>query len=225
MKCPKCHKEVEKGSLYCPYCLAEIPWVREFSTVETLMKKEQQNRPSEKKQKTEIIKYFKHPKRRKLKFSRKQLLCLLLCAATLLGFFCYRQLNTFSALYSRAKKTNMHSKTMKKHSGLQNMLWIKNPKNEAANLLLAKSMEKSGDKRSALLVLRPFIQNKTAGTGIYKEYVKLLTQEGKTNEVRLILKSADREVQNACAEYICETPVSNPCPRNLYYNADSETGR
>lgn len=99
MKCPKCHKEVEKGSLYCPYCLAEIPWVREFSTVETLMKKEQQNRPSEKKQKTEIIKYFKHPKRRKLKFSRKQLLCLLLCAATLLGFFCYRQLNTFSALY------------------------------------------------------------------------------------------------------------------------------
>ena len=31
MKCPKCHKEVEKGSLYCPYCLAEIPWVREFS--------------------------------------------------------------------------------------------------------------------------------------------------------------------------------------------------
>ena len=54
MKCPKCHKEVEKGSLYCPYCLAEIPWVREFSTVETLMKKEQQNRPSEKKQKTKI---------------------------------------------------------------------------------------------------------------------------------------------------------------------------
>ena len=43
MKCPKCHKEVEKGSLYCPYCLAEIPWVREFSTVETLMKKELAN--------------------------------------------------------------------------------------------------------------------------------------------------------------------------------------
>ena len=34
----------------------------------------------------------------------------------------------------------------------------------------------------------------------------------RANEVRLILKSADREVQNACAEYICETPVSNPAP-------------
>lgn len=99
-------------------------------------------------------------------------------------------------------------------------------------------MEKSGDKRSALLVLRPFIQNKIAGTGIYKEYVKLLTQEGKTNEVRLILKSADREVQNACAEYICETPVSNPAPgtytttqtlklegncQKIYYTLDGST--
>ena len=71
MKCPKCHKEVEKGSLYCPYCLAEIPWVREFSTVETLMKKEQQNHPSERKHKTEIVKYSKHRKRRKLTFSKK----------------------------------------------------------------------------------------------------------------------------------------------------------
>ena len=46
MKCPKCHKEVEKGSLYCPYCLSEIPWVKEFDSVETLMKKEEQSRPS-----------------------------------------------------------------------------------------------------------------------------------------------------------------------------------
>lgn len=237
MKCPKCHKEVEKGSLYCPYCLAEIPWVREFSTVETLMKKEQQNRPSEKKQKTKIIKYFKHPKRRKLKFSRKQLLCLLLCAATLLGFFCYRQLNTFSALYSKAKK-QYAQQNYEEAQRIAEYALDKNPKNEAANLLLAKSMEKSGDKQSALLVLRPFIQNKTAGTGIYKEYVKLLTQEGKTNEVRLILKSADREVQNACAEYICETPVSNPAPgtytttqtlklegncQKIYYTLDGST--
>ena len=137
MKCPKCHKEVEKGFLYCPYCLAEIPWVREFSTVETLMKKEQQNRPSEKKQKTEIIKYFKHPKRRKLKFSRKQLLCLLLCAATLLGFFCYRQLNTFSALYSRAKK-QYAQQNYEEAQRIAEYALDKNPKNEAANLLLPK---------------------------------------------------------------------------------------
>lgn len=237
MKCPKCHKEVEKGSLYCPYCLAEIPWVREFSTVETLMKKEQQNHPSERKHKTEIVKYFKHRKRRKLTFSKKQILCLLLCVATLLGFFCYRQLNTFSALYSRAKKQYAQQNYEEAQRIVEKAL-DKNPKNEAANLLLAKSMEKSGDTQSALLVLRPFIQNKTTGAGIYKEYVKLLTQEGKINEVRLILKSADRDVQNACAEYICETPVSNLAPgtytttqtlelkgncQKIYYTLDGST--
>lgn len=237
MKCPKCHKEVEKGSLYCPYCLAEIPWVREFSTVETLMKKEQQNHPSERKHKTEIVKYSKHRKRRKLTFSKKQILCLLLCVATLLGFFCYRQLNTFSALYSRAKKQYAQQNYEEAQRIVEKAL-DKNQKNEAANLLLAKSMEKSGDTQSALLVLRPFIQNKTTGAGIYKEYVKLLTQEGKINEVRLILKSADRDVQNACAEYICETPVSNLAPgtytttqtlklegncQKIYYTLDGST--
>lgn len=70
-------------------------------------------------------------------------------------------------------------------------------------------MEKSGDVRSAFLILRPFVQNKTAGAEIYREYVKLLTQAGKTEEVRSVLKSADIEIQNACAEYICETPVAN----------------
>ena len=86
MKCPNCHKEVEKGSLYCPYCLSEIPWVREFDTVETLMKKKQQNRSSEKTHKSKIIKYFGRRKRKKLKFSKKQLLCLFLCALMLTGF-------------------------------------------------------------------------------------------------------------------------------------------
>ena len=42
MKCPNCHKEVEKGSLYCPHCLSEIPWVREFDSVETQLRKKEQ---------------------------------------------------------------------------------------------------------------------------------------------------------------------------------------
>lgn len=71
MKCPKCHKEVEKGSLYCPYCLAEIPWVREFSTVETLMKKEQQNRPSEKKTENRNYKIFQASKKKKAEIQQK----------------------------------------------------------------------------------------------------------------------------------------------------------
>lgn len=104
MKCPKCHKEVEKGSLYCPYCLAEIPWVREFSTVETLMKKEQQNRPSEKKQKTKIIKYFKHPKRRKLKLQKTASMSASVCGDTA-GVLLLSAVKYFFCLIFQGKKT------------------------------------------------------------------------------------------------------------------------
>ena len=82
MKCPKCHREVEKGSLYCPHCLAEIPWVREFDSVETLLKKEQQRGPQKKekigKKRKQWKKKLKKKMKKKLSFSRKQIFLLLL---------------------------------------------------------------------------------------------------------------------------------------------------
>ena len=229
MKCPKCNKEVERGFLYCPYCLSEIPWVREYNTVETLMKKEQQNQ-SAPHRKQEHLKNIRH-------LSGRQLLCLVLSAALLLGLFCYRQLNTFSALYSRAKK-QYEQQNYEEAVKIAEHALDKKPKNEAANLILAKSMEKSGDIKSAILILRPFIQNKTAGPTIYKEYVKLLTKQGKTEEVRRVLKSAGKEVRKVCAEYICEPPVSDLAPgtytltqtlelkgncSKIYYTVDGST--
>lgn len=208
MKCPKCHKEVEKGSLYCPYCLSEIPWVKEFNSVETLMKKEEQNHPSRRKYK---FRFRKHWNRVKQNISRKQAICLVMLAAILLGVFCYRQLHTFSALYSSAKKQYEQQNYERALRITEDALDIK-PENEAANLLMAKSMEKLGDTESAVLVLRPLIQNKTASAAVYKEYVKLLTDQGNTEEVRNLLKHSSREIQDVCRDYICEAPVSNPAP-------------
>lgn len=70
MKCPKCHKEVEKGSLYCPYCLAEIPWVREFSTVETLMKRSSRT-AHPKKTENRNYKIFQTSKKKKAEIQQK----------------------------------------------------------------------------------------------------------------------------------------------------------
>lgn len=67
MKCPKCHKEVEKGSLYCPYCLAEIPWVREFSTVE----KGAAEPPIRKKTENRNYKIFQTSKKKKAEIQQK----------------------------------------------------------------------------------------------------------------------------------------------------------
>lgn len=205
MECPKCHKKVEKGSLYCPYCLAEIPWVKEFNSVETLMKREEQNNPHQKRNR------FEHLKNKSHTISRKQMVWLIVLAAIFLGLLCYRQLHTFSALYSNAKKQyeqQNYESAMKITEDALNM----KPESEAANLLLAKSMEKLGDTKSAILILRPFIQNETAGVQTYKEYVKLLAEEDRTGEVRQLLKRSSQKVQEACREYICSAPVSNLAP-------------
>ena len=208
MKCPKCHKEVEKGSLYCPYCLSEIPWVKEFDSVETLMKKEEQSRPSSQEHKFKIQKYWI---RKKPNVSRKQIICLMIIAAILLGALCYRQLHTFSALYASAKKQYEQQNYERALKITEDALNMK-PESEAATLLLARCMEKLGDAESAVLILRALIQNKTAGTPVYKECVRLLTGEGNTEEVRNLLKHSSKEIQEACRDYICETPVSNPAP-------------
>ncbi len=117
MKCPKCHKEVEKGSLYCPYCLAEIPWVKEFDSVETLMKKEQQNRPPQKKSKFKYFNKLKKWKRKKRyirHISKKQLICLVAFAAILLGH-CVIGSYILFRLCIPAQRGSMNSRIMKGH--------------------------------------------------------------------------------------------------------------
>lgn len=209
MKCPKCHKEVKLGSLYCPYCLAEIPWVKEFNSVETLMKKEEQNTPGKK---TDKLKdKFEYWKNKSHTMSRKQVVWLVVFAAVFVGLFCYHQLHTFSALYSNAKKQYEQQNYEDAMKIAEEALDMK-PESEAANLLLARSMDKLGDTKSAILILRPFIQNGTAGTRTYKELAELLTKEGRTTEVRELLKGCSKKVQEVCCDYICSAPVSNLAP-------------
>lgn len=62
MKCPKCHKEVEKGSLYCPTALRRYSLGKRIQHSGNSDEKGAAEPPIRKKQKTEIIKYFKHPK-------------------------------------------------------------------------------------------------------------------------------------------------------------------
>ena len=175
MKCPNCHKEVEKGSLYCPHCLSEIPWVREFDSVETqLRKKEQQDSGGESDREGLSA--------AKLIYNRKRIIVICLAAAVLLGAFCYRQLHNFSALYSHASQQFEQEHYEAAARSIEAAL-EKKPNNESANILLAKCLEKQGKLKEGILILKPLIKNADAGVGVYEELVSLLAKNGQSAEV------------------------------------------
>lgn len=200
MKCPKCQREVEKGSLYCPYCLEEVPWVKEFDSVETLLKKEEQRRPQTKEQEDQ--------KNVDRWFGRKQVIYLFLVAMVFLGAFFYRCSNSFAQLYSRAQR-QYEQQDYEKAEKIVARALEKEPHSEKANILMSRIMDAQGDLSSAILILRPMLKNKTAGIEVYQELVMLLTKDGQTQEVKQILEQSSLKVQSACKDYICETPVTN----------------
>lgn len=204
MKCPNCHKEVEKGSLYCPHCLSEIPWVREFDSVETQLRKKEQQDSGEESDREGLS-------AGKFIYNRKRIIVVCLAAAALLGAFCYRQLHTFSALYSHASQQFEQEHYGAAARSIEAAL-EKKPNNESANILLAKCLEKQGKLKEGILILKPLVKNADAGVGVYQELVSLLAKNGQSAEVRDILQNSSKKVQEACGEYMCSPPAFSIAP-------------
>ena len=215
MKCPKCHREVEKGSLYCPHCLAEIPWVREFDSVETLLKKEQQRNTQKIKKDAQNRKkqWKKRLKKRsgKKPFGKKQIFLLTVIVFFLLCAVFYREFHTFSHLYSYAEKQYKLG-NYEIAAQIADEALDQKPDSEAANILMARIMEAQGDVKSAILILRPMIKNQTAGIAVYQEIVQLLALNGQMSEIKLLLRNSSQEIRDACSEYVCEPPVTSLAP-------------
>lgn len=67
MKCPYCGEEVKPGTLFCPKCLTEVPWVSEYNTVETLItqkKHEEEKKVCQERKKEQMQKEIRQKKRR-----------------------------------------------------------------------------------------------------------------------------------------------------------------
>lgn len=200
MKCPKCHKEVERGSLYCPNCLAEIPWVKEFDSVETQLKKQEQT-------------MAKHPVESRLRQAgkelyrnRKKIFLLAAFITAFIGMFVYRQLHTFSALYNRAQKYYAEGDSGRSLQAVEAAL-EKEPLNLNASLLFARLLKEQGDTDSAILVLQSMVNSYPESVEAAVKLVEYLSEEYRSDEVRTFLKGCtNQEILFACREYICPMP-------------------
>lgn len=213
MKCPNCGAEVERGSLYCPHCLAEVPWVREFDTVETRMhrqKMEKAAEPAEKIQKRwknrkQQFKRFLHRRKKEVSVFLLILVMLITAIAVFLGS------RTFPILYIRAEKA-YQKEDYEKALDLTDKALEKHPSDEKANLLLASILEKQENISASILVLQASAKKHPGSIPTYTMLMRLLSDEGRAAEIAEILSACtNKKVLEACKEYICEKPqVSIP---------------
>ena len=200
MKCQKCHKEVERGSLYCPNCLTEIPWVKEYDSVETQLEKKRQTMEAE--QETGKLTQLGE----RLRVNKKRILFFTVLGAVFIGSFCYRQLHTFSALYTKAEKYYGRGAYDRAMRAVEEAL-EKEPGNLSANLLFASLLKQEGDAESAILVLQPMVKEYPDSVEAASMLVEYLAAEHRTGEIRIFLKNVTNpEILDACRDYICEKP-------------------
>lgn len=204
MKCPHCGVEVKPGSLFCDKCLTEVPWVKEYSTVETLLEQKKMEEPKTKRR------LKRSPSRLK---KLEQLLWgragVVLCAIFFFGFsiFCYFQLNTFSALYRQADRAYQNGDYEEAIHYTEKAL-SKDVGNVAANLLLAKLLEMQDDEESAILVLQPIAKNHPDHVELHRMLFRLLAKNGRAAEVKQYLEYCESQsILEGCSDYICQRPV------------------
>ena len=189
MKCPNCGREVEKGNLFCTHCLAEIPWVQEYNTVETLMEKKKMEEPEDlpKKPKTrleEAIGYFKMHLTRE-RFSLRIVGGLVLCVLIFIFVVRVLYVNSFdeNMLYEIAKEAYIDGE-YEKALEYANRSLEKNNLFIDAELLSARVLEAQGDRESAVMVMEPVIKAFPDHVGAFELYIRLLADSGRTIEVK-----------------------------------------
>lgn len=208
MKCPKCHAEVKEGSLYCDKCLAEIPWVKEYNSVETLMEKKKREEPVKEPETPAESRAGSHVNTVSSLSGRKWMLAA--CAALILaGLAAYFYCNSFSALYRSAHKAYTDSSYQAALDYVDRAL-EHDPDNPEGNLLLARILEAEGDPESAGLVLRPLVQLYPDNIEVFKTYLMMLLQQGDMESIREMMDSCENpEVYEACSNFVCEAPSAD----------------
>lgn len=227
MKCPNCDHEVPKGSLFCPNCLTEVPWVKEFDTVETQMNKKnleearQNGSDQEDPETEELYRLDQISIRTRLTTMQKVariLPVVLIVVALAVMVLVYQHTHTFTAIFLKAERAYQEGDLDRALSTVQDALQQK-PESLKANLLMAETLDAMGDQDSAIMVLQPLVEAHPDSTGLYLQLCDLYLTTGRQKELRALLRDVTSEkVLSACGVYMCDPPVSSPDP-DTYYSA------
>lgn len=199
MKCPKCHAEVEKGSLYCPKCLQEIHWVSEYNTVETLMQKASRSQML-------IRKKERLEKKQKKKIRMLILLGILGVCVCILWCMDHSYLVQYS-LARHAYKEKDHERALEY---ADKALTI-SPEKGKAVILLSQVLEEQGDLEGAVKVMEGGLQEHLDSPAYHERLISLYEKTDQPEKIkRLIRDPASQAVRESFAHYLCDDPDIRP---------------
>ena len=209
MKCPECGREVSKGSLYCPHCMTEVHWVKDYDTVETQMAKKKMEDPAPLPDDGDDP--FEIRDRERFHFpnllGRRWLLLY-----AFLGIMCVALLNyrahTYPQLFNAAERMLTQENFEGALSAVQDALQ-QVPDSLEGNMLLARVLDRQGDWEDALLVLKPLFAEYPDSIPLYVEMAEILYREGQYDALKELFSDCPSTVFEYCRDYISEAPSAS----------------
>ncbi len=225
MKCPYCNSEVPSGSLFCPNCLTEVPWVKEFDTVEQqLLKKQLDDEKSfyekEKAFASTRLGRFRKRLRPLHRFLKRFGWYLLIGLNALIILTVSLYMNSFTSLYNRGIKA-YHIQNYTKAIDYLTSAIDHRPEDYDAHYLLAKAEQAQGDYSAAILILTPMIKLFPDRGELYLLAAECYYALGKDTEIQELFADCENpEILELCKDYIC-TPLEVSISGGTYGQSQS----
>ncbi len=207
MKCPHCGITVEPGTIFCPKCLTEIPWVPEYNTVETMITKEQVTK--EKLQKIKE-KHTKGNRKRSLFLTMKISLVVLLLAFLALGFgLYYRNSHSFDYQYQKAQEFFAAQDMEQAFAYIERAEELDADRMDG-QILYARILQEKGKRMEAEERLKGLLAENPEEAAFYEALIQLYLREGEPEKVKELLENCKQEaIQERFTEYIAVDPVAS----------------
>lgn len=208
MKCPHCGIEVEPGTIFCPECLTEIPWVPEYNTIETLMTKEKSKK--KKKAQEDGLPIKKHSKRRNpILFGAVTVAVCLVLFLILKFTLDYRNYNSFDYQYEHAEAAYDAAEYEKALKYIDRALELEVDHLDG-NILYAKVLQAQDDPDTAVSLLFSLLEENPDNGKIYGALIGIYESEGRMDDIHeLMNKCRDEKILENFAEYVVTDPTTS----------------
>ncbi len=212
MKCQNCGSEIPQGEFLCPFCGAEVRLVKDYSTVDYMLKeKELKEQEEQKKQEEEERAAREAAERLKPKpwmIAVKLILILIGSAALSFGVVSLIQYrNQHSAAFQKQVAiTAFESRDYAKSRQYLDQALALDPDSSDLIILDARLLDAEDHPDDAEQRLVDYIETHPLSAQAYEVLVSLYEKHEKMDELVLLVQMMPEEIQSGYSRYLVEVP-------------------